>query len=343
MFFAAPVMAQSQTAQSGMVEVATDNTTYQIEGTIAWTYVRDSAEGYYTNALDGNSPTVTCTGSGCTNPPPVPVAPQPDRNKLRQHAQDERCVFFCGGVLGSDSYTQDVRVNISSGVNRGNWRFTYTYNITPNQESVEPHTCWIFEETGGTVDVNFSGFVSSESYLKQSGGRTKYSFTLLDSAGGSRVQSVIVKLQKSDGLGGWTDVGVPISYGTLPVTQTYDDCTYFGNSAVYSARHAAGGMPATLMSLILLEDTFVNNDNDLASGNAHQADYNGTFAGINEAGDYRIAVSGIIKGNSAGASFGFSVGSQIIVIGGMRLFRVKIALCLVTQLQNAWQICGGLK
>jgi hypothetical protein len=172
------------------------------------------------------------------------------------------------------------------------------------------------------VDVNFSGFVSSESYLKQSGGRTKYSFTLLDSVGGSRVQSVIAKLQKSDGLGGWTDVGDPISYGTLPVTQTYDDYIYFGNagifgnSAVYTALHASGGKPATLVSSIFLEDTFVNNDNDLASGSAHQADYNGAFAGINEAGDYRIAVSGIIKGNSAGASFGFSVASQIIVIGG---------------------------
>lgn len=175
---------------------------------------------------------------------------------------------------------------------------------------------------GETVDINFNGFISAESYLKQSGGRTKYSFTLVDSEG-SRVQNVSAQLQKSDGLGGWTDVGYPISYGTLPVTPTAADYIYFGNagvfgnSDVYSALHATGGGKlATLVSSFLLEDTFANNNNDLASGNVHQADYTGGFTGLNEAGDYRIAASGTIKGNSGSTSFGFSVASNIIVIGG---------------------------
>ncbi|MBI2447033.1 MAG: hypothetical protein HYV48_00610, partial [Candidatus Omnitrophica bacterium] len=165
MFLAAPVMAASQTAQSAMVNLTPDNTAYQIEGTITWTYDRDNAELYYTNAWDGNPPTHTCTGGGtgsCVNPPADPQAPAPDENKLMQHAQAERCVFCCGGDLNSASYTQVVNVNISSGTNKGQWKFTYTYNITPKQLSVDQHTCWTSEETGGTVDVNFNGFISSE-------------------------------------------------------------------------------------------------------------------------------------------------------------------------------------
>ena len=51
MFLAAPVMAQSQTAQSAMVNLTTDNTAYQIEGTITWTYDRDSAERHWQKLL----------------------------------------------------------------------------------------------------------------------------------------------------------------------------------------------------------------------------------------------------------------------------------------------------
>ena len=141
----------------------------------------------YTNAWDGNPPSVT-TGSGA-DPGPVP-APSPDGDKLRQHAQDERCTFFCGGDLTSISYTQTV--NQARG-----WKRTFTYNITPSSTSVSAKTCWTFEETGGTVDIGFEGFACSESFQKQSS-RNKYSFTLTDSAV-SRVSNVQVALQKFDG------------------------------------------------------------------------------------------------------------------------------------------------
>jgi hypothetical protein len=70
------------------------------------------------------------------------------------------------------------------------------------------------------------------------------------------------------------------------------------------------------VSLILLEDNFANNDNDLANGNVHEADYIGSFPGISEAGDYRVLVSGTIKGNAGAAGQKFSVSSSQIVIGG---------------------------
>ncbi len=338
-FVGAPPNA-SQTAQSAMVDLQTDSNAYQIEGTITWTYHRDDcAVNSYNNAWNGSAPTVSCTGggqNGCQTAPSTPPAPDPDGNKLRQHAQAERCTFFCGGTLGSDSYAQDVAVivnNPAPQAERGNWKFTYTYDIVPKgteefPSAVAAHTCWTSEETGGTVNVLFDGFVSSESYLKQSNGRTKYSFTLSDSLGASRVVNASAQLQKFDGTN-WADVGSavllgPASDGTLPVTATTADYTYFGNvgvfgnSVVYNALHAPppGGRPATLVSAILLQDNFANNDNDLASGNVHEADFDSSFSGITEAGDYRIVLSGTIKGNAGTADQPFSVTSSQIVIGG---------------------------
>ncbi len=335
MSLTAPVMAASQTAQSAMVEITPAEDIFKIEGTITWTYHRDSAETYYTNAWNGVAPTVSPNKTTTETAPTAPDAPAPDGNKLRQHAQAQRTVFFCGGDLESgDTYTQtDTKDNGKTGKDKIIWTYTYTYTITPNpeHESVEPHTFWTSVETGGTVDITFSGFISSESYMKN-GTKTKYSFTLTepDPLGGSplsRVHDVSAQLQKSDGLGGWTDVGDPIDLtngvGTLPVVSTAADYSYFGNagffgnSAVYGALHVDGYRPATMVLDILLSDNFANNDNDLTSGSVHQADYNGIFEGITDEGDYRIQVSGTIKGNSANATGqDFTVDSNIIINGG---------------------------
>jgi len=183
-------------------------------------------------------------------------------------------------------------------------------------------TCWTCEETGGTVDVGFTGFVSSESYLKQ---RTfdKYSFTLLDSLGASRVLGATAQLQKFNGIT-WDNVGSAIVFtDPLPVTSTVNDYSYFGNagvfgnSAVFGALHASGGgKPATNVSAILLEDTFTNNNNDLTTGNVHEADYSGSFPGLSEAGSYQVVISGTVKDNAGTGAEPFSVSSSQIIIGG---------------------------
>jgi hypothetical protein len=183
--------------------------------------------------------------------------------------------------------------------------------------------CWTCEETGGTVDVGFSGFVSSESYLKQSNGRTKYSFTLLDSLGASRVIGATAQLQMFDGTN-WVNVGSPVVFtDPLPVTSTVNDYLYFGNvgvfgnSAVFSQLHAnGGGKPATNVSAILLEDNFANNDNDLTNGNVHEADYSGSFPGLTQSGSYQVVISGTVKDNAGSGAEPFSVTSSQIIIGG---------------------------
>jgi hypothetical protein len=319
--------AQTQTAQSIMVDLTYDNgTTYQIEGTITWTFDRgtsaspDCAMNAYTHAWDGNSPAIT-TGSGAD--PGAVTAPAPDGGKLQNHAQAERCTFFCGGTLTSTSYTQTV--NQARG-----WKRTFTYNITPISASVAADTCWTSEETGGTVDVGFTGFVCSESFQKQTS-RSKYSFTLA-----SRVSNVEVALQKLDG-STWSTIQGPVfvpeadpTTGLLPVTPATEDFHYFansgffGNSAVFGALHYANGKSENSVGKILngisdgttYVDNFAGNNNDLAAGNVHVAHYTGEWEGLTEAGTYRTRVTGTLKGNAGQADVGFVVTSDVLVIGG---------------------------
>jgi hypothetical protein len=334
--------AQSQTAQSAMVNVTFNGDSYLIEGTTTWSFNKPLAATYYTNLWDGISPVVTCTGGGsnCVTAPPTPAAAAPDANSLSQHAQAQRCVFFYGGDLASASYTQQVIVSIASGINKGNWKFTYTYGITPNSPgSVAAETAWSSVVDSTTVDVGFTGFVASESFLKQSN-KNKYSFTMVD-GGVTRARDVSATLQKSDGLGGWTDVStldlnnldtdLDTFNDALAIVPAGLDFTYFanggtfGNSAVFGALHSSSGKPGNLVTNILkgisdgssFVDNFAGNDNDLASGNVHGGPFSGTFYGISSDGSYRVKITGTLKGNGGSASdLGFTVGSSSVVIGG---------------------------
>jgi hypothetical protein len=220
---------------------------------------------------------------------------------------------------------------------KGNWTFTYHYT-TDGTAAVDANTCWNADASGSTtVNVGFSGFVSSESYLLQSS-KTKYSFTLLEN-NVTRVRGVSAQLESSpDGLI-WTpvvgaladlnntDTDGDSSNDALAVSATAADYSYFGNagvfgkSGVFGSLHAPSYLAATSVNAILALDNFPNNNNDLASGNVHQATYGGTWSGV--AGDpagstlyYRTVISGTIKGNASSGSQQFSVASVPVIIGG---------------------------
>src|SRR4029079_4694223 len=178
-------------------------------------------------------------------PPAPPAAPAPLPVKLQQQGQDDRCTFFSGGTLVTGTYKQDVTRNVSNpapAAQRGNWKFTYTYAITPT-DAVGSETAWTSEVTGGSVNLGFSGFVASESYQKQST-RYKYSFTMDGRARNvsARLMNVSAALASLDLNNVDTD-GDTINDG-LAVVGAVNDFDYFadggifGNSAVFSALHA---------------------------------------------------------------------------------------------------------
>jgi hypothetical protein len=323
--------APSQTAQDVMVKTVLDNTVFQISGTTTYTFHKDCAEAKYTASAgtwDGNTPSCSGNATNCApaNQPPPPAAPAADEhgpNSIEHHAQQDRCTFYSGGTLDGWNYTQTAPADGLNG--KGNWTFTYNYSVAA-VGSVDAGTCWTCStETGGTVDIDFTGFISSESFLKNNNtGTQKYSFTLLDSLLQSRVLNVTAVLQYSaNGLFTDTvDVSTITYPSPLPVTATTADYSYFGNagvfgnSGVYANLHATGYLPAKLVSLILTTppDNFAGNNNDLASGNVHEADYSGSFTGLTQAGSYRIAVSGSVKENSGNGTQPFSVSGTPIII-----------------------------
>jgi hypothetical protein len=334
----------SETAQSIMVSVTPDDTAYEIVGTITWTFQRGVAGApgcamdAYTNTKIAGPFFVGCGGGGpggvnCAagNAPSADTIaaaePAPNDIKREQQAQSERCTFFSGGDLTTLNYSQDATVKGANG--NGAWKYSWDYAVAPISNPVGEHQCWTALPAGDLPDPAFTGFVSSESYVKTNT-FTKYSFTLLES-GVSRVQNVSAQLQHEEptGSGTWVNVGAPIVYATpLPVTSTAADYTYFGNGGVFGKTtqyinlHATGGgKPATLVSAILLEDTFPNNNNDLASGNVHEADFDGQFFDLSQDGHYRVTVSGTLKGNTASGvpNANFAVSSSLTVIGGCTL------------------------
>jgi hypothetical protein len=353
--------APSQTAQSIMVDGNFNSTAYQISGTTTWTFHRDCAEADYTASAgvwDGNTPTCTGGGSGGVNclpanqptPPPAPPADPHGPDSIEHHAQQDRCTFFCGGTLDGWNYTNTQTVNGLNG--HGNWTFTYNYSVT-TIGSVDPATCWTCEQTGGSVDVKFCGFVAGESFLKKGRDNTgwdkKYSFTLTepDPITGlpvSRVTNVTVTLQRSTDAGlTWFDVQGPLALDTsnivscgkptdsvggtfcdnagTPVDYPYSgNAGVAGNAAVYGYLHYPGAMAAALTNDIMSgiapsQDNFPNNNNNLCAY-SQTAPFFAEFSGLTDAGMYQLHITGTVKGNAGIADQQFNVTGGGTIIGG---------------------------
>ena len=176
------------------------------------------------------------------------------------------------------------------------------------------HTYWTGTTVTNGITFNVNGVVAAASYMSKTT-TTKYSFTLVDSSTLTRVQAVYVYLQKlgSDGVT-WSDVSGRVNFlGDLPIEPAQStiscallpifDCMtgdfiYVANGGTFGSYPTSGGS-GLLVSTMLLNDTFLNNNNDLASGNVHFARFNTKFGDITEVGTYRVRVAGTLKGNSS--------------------------------------------
>jgi len=339
----------SKTAQSVMVQTNLSNSAFEIVGDTTYHWdPQDSdlcAEGYY-HAADGvwdqNTPDCNGNSTNCdpSNQPATPPAPAIDTNgpnSVGNHITQDRCTFFCGGTPDPWSYTQTVTVNGLNG--HGNWTFTYNYNVTTDPTAAG--TCWHCAQSGGTAEIAYCGFVAGESFLKKSrdnsGWTTKYSFSLADDLGASRVINTTATLQKSTD-GGVTFFAVqgPVSLDTsmlvncgaptdsaafcdqlgAPADYTYfGNGGVFGNSTVYNNLHAPGYLAGATTNFIMSNppDDFPNNNNNLC-GYSQTAPFHGSFT-VTEDGTYQIVVAGTVKGNAAIGSQNFSVTSTGTVGG----------------------------
>ena len=141
------------TAQPDMTESGT-SFNFDINQKEIWQWNPNTAKAYYTNTWDGNNPTYRCKGEGegsCQSVPKAPTAPPPLDDKVNPVASGEQCRFFWGGKLTrTGTYSQSVNINILSGSYKGNWWFTYRYNIIPTGSGdVTPYTAWELKPVSG--------------------------------------------------------------------------------------------------------------------------------------------------------------------------------------------------
>lgn len=156
-----------ETAQAALVESDT-SASIIINQMETWWWNLNLAKTYYINAWDAQYPSFRCKGEGngtCQSVPVAPLAPEPLDNQVYPIANNEQCKFFQGGrLIGTGTYTQTVHVSISSGIRKGNWRFMYTYNITPaGSGEVEPRTAWDLVLNNGAIPVNIKAVVNCQS------------------------------------------------------------------------------------------------------------------------------------------------------------------------------------
>jgi hypothetical protein len=284
---------------------------FAIVETATYEFDLAAAATHFTNAWDGIAPSVTCTGPGCATAPAAPAAPAPLDAKVSGPsgaARSQRCIFLDGGALAGDSYTQSVKVSTGSGRTGANYTYTYTYVVAPTEAEVAPFTAWnLIDSSGsGLAHIVIGATVAGESVVKSSNAKvgTKYSFSLLEGDGTSRVQNLAVTV--SDAASNVVASALPGSTVNAPVDFTY--ATNAGSNGATSLLKDGDARG------ILNGDSFAGNDNGGADGSALAlATMDGVALDLG-GGDYSVSLTGTVKGNSATADISFKVTQVLHII-----------------------------
>jgi hypothetical protein len=320
--------AQTKTAQSIMIDTTGTASDVALVQTNIYKFNKATAATYYTNVWDGNAPTVSCSGPGCSlgNCNSVPSAPVADDTKVSGNSQgqndltgDDKCTFLDGGTLSSASYTQEVSTpKCGSGNQQRTYTYKFTYNITPTT-TVGAFTAWdLFKTTGDgeTAPVDVVALIAGESVSVSKNLGTKYSFSLLQTDGISvRVSNVCVSVD-----GGAADCSG---------TQTYMDRNPTGLTPTLNYSYTANALlcngtactslvnGATAMNIlngIASSDTFPGNDNGGANGQALAAvGLNGITVNL-APGSHTLTISATVKDNNGVLIGNVSVSKQVNVV-----------------------------
>lgn len=316
--------AQQQTGQGIMVNLVVP-ADLGVVMTDVYAYSREKAAAYFSNAWDGSAPTVTCSGSAaaCTNPaPPAPAAPPPDPKQVdsllpASATSVNKCTFFTGGTLAGHPYTQAASITVGAGASRRTYVYTYTYVVAPVANPVGPLTAWVFvfeTNTDGTVPVAIDADVAGQSALQSSNQKLglKYSFSLLNSDGTSRVQNLALSFYPNPAF------ATPASR----VVSNCPGCLAGAPGAVdfaYTTNAGSNGNVSLLQDgdarTILNTDGFAGNDNGGADGSALSLAVMDTVDVSLVVGDYTLVLTGTVKDNAAQSQLTFSVSQILHIIG----------------------------
>lgn len=306
--------AATDTGQGIMVRMTAPTNIMLVQNQI-YNYNEATAASFFTNAWDGNAPTVTCTGPGCSTPPAAPAAPPADPSKVSQQLlQKNRCNFWSGLPLEGTTYTRNATIQTGSGRSGATYTYAFTYVVSAPLEP--PQTAWdLLQETGDgtaapvTVDADIAG----ESAMVSNRFRTpKYSFSLnytytdpvtLLPVQGNRVTDLVVTLDQ----GTASEVAVATTSALVyPIDFAYQtNAGTNGNTALLKDGDAR---------TILNTDSHDGNNDGGADGSALALALMQPVAFTVPVGDHTITLTGTVKDNTASlTSTSFSVGQTVHV------------------------------
>lgn len=263
------------------------------------TYVfnETTAATFFTNA-PRPFPQRTCIGEGCwpaCPEPSTPAPPSPIEEYLTQVVEQSKCAFLDGGALGARYYLQ--RSSLEAGCLSfprfltATYTYDWTYEVTPHTPSVPKLTAWELQDqtsNGNTASIDVTALIAGESVLSSKTQPRKYSFSLLDSDGGVRVQDLAVSL----------DGAAP-----TPVASTY----------VQNAPGAKAGDPGALDFKYVTNAGSNGNLSLLANGDARTILDTDSFAGNQEGGKDGSALAAVI---TAPVPLELPVGQHSLVVTG---------------------------
>lgn len=293
----------------------------------------------YFAAPVATGPSVSCNGSptncGSTNQPTTPSQPPAPMDELLDQV---KCALWYGEVL--PSVTATVSSTVAGANQRGNWTFTWTYQLAPLDSTtpVDAHSGYGYKVLGegGTLDVGLDGFVYGESAQSLAKGTRKYSFSMRASDGSTRVVNTAISVLKdgvplvtfsqADGtLSTLLQENSQANNAYLPVDFAVpQDPTAAGTGFLALRNYDLGLLTFGLGAREILnntgglsKDNFAGNDNGGADGSAlARVKLMPTSPLAVSGGTYAVSYTGQVKElNADGSLQGFTVNREIKVVG----------------------------
>lgn len=307
------------------------------------------------------------TETACVVSVTAPDAPAPDATQLQSdngNGNDwlwkEKCKFLDGLALASTSYQQTLTNSASCSyvskvvekkpsTSPKTWKvttttvtdaykFTYNYNITPTNSADYPNppaqfTAWDLKDSSGSnaAHININAHIAGESVISSKQYARKYSFSLLNSDGTSRVQNLVLTLNSVNADGTLTPIQVA-NPGSTVVSNTPGSTAIqtsnlgefiIGSDGAldffYNGVNGSNGNTGLLYSpgdarTILNTDNFSGNNNGGSDGSALAAAVMDTVGVDIGEGSYTITLTGTVKDNSGTGDLSISVTKNIVVV-----------------------------
>jgi hypothetical protein len=224
-----------------------------------------------------------------------------------------------GGTLQSRTYTQTAEIIQGSTSTKCTNTFTYTYVVAPTQTTVDPLTAWILfnSNPGGLAEVTVNADIAGESVLSKDTDK-KFSFSLRNPDTTSRITGLTVALT-----GDATDTQSPAHQilenapGALAGDEGAVDFNYVTNAGSNGTVSLLknGDARTILNDQSFSGDNFAGNNNGGADGSALAKAVMDEVVFELGVGDYNIALTGTVKGNTAASTLSFGISQTLHIIG----------------------------